>query len=435
MGKHIGNYEVVRQIGQGGMATVYLGRHPELHSKVAIKVLHHRHASSMSMVQRFRGEARVVNRIGHPGIVRIHDGGYQEDVGIYLVMEYLEGLPLNRRCEGKLPLSLQLATRYTLQAASALAACHREGVIHRDLKPANLFVVSDPDVPGGERLKVLDFGIAKMSGAISGMAHTQTGMLVGSPRYMAPEQCLDSRTVDQRADIYALGIIFYQLVTGEQPFKAETLGQLILMQQQTRPQAPSELNSAVGLELDEALLRALERDPDDRFQSMDQFREALCDAVFCSVYEEQQKTEVAVQPLGESDPPPRPLSSVDVLMPVATTDSTVPEPAPLFGVGEPAAESPAERSPAPLAIRIDGAQQAMHTALVRVTDDSIPPLYPDESSAELPAPEDFGPNLGTRIVADPSDRPQTHSAGGRALLLFAVGLVLITAITSLIMYI
>ncbi len=415
IGKRVGNFEVVRAIGRGGMATVYLGRHPDLNSNVAIKVLHRRHASSDSMVERFRGEARAVNKIGHPGIVRIHDGGFQEDVGIYLVMEHLEGKPLNVRCEGQLPLPTHVATRYTLQVASALAACHRAGIVHRDLKPANLFVVSDPDIPGGERIKVLDFGIAKISEAAGNMTRTKTGTLVGSPRYMAPEQCLDSREVDLRADIYSLSVICYQMVTGKPPLEAETLGQLILQQQKNRPRPPSEYNSAVGPQLDAVLLWALEPDPDKRLESMDQLRETLCDAVFCSSYEEEEKTEIAGRPS---------MTQINAsgLLPVATAESTVPDPAPPPGMAR-------RPSPAPVVFDLADGKIAVETALVRLTDDSIPPLYPPDERRERAASAS-ALELGGEVVAAPADRPDARDQGGGRRLYYLLGLGLLVSAVS-----
>jgi serine/threonine protein kinase len=276
VGQTVGNYRIVKNLGVGGMGAVYLGEHPEIGSKVAIKVLLPRFVSDPQVAKRFLDEARAVNRIEHHGIVRIHDCGRQEGLGVFLVMEYLEGQTLRERLEADGVLQPQVAVRLVGQTASALIASHAAGIVHRDLKPANIFVIADPDVAGGERIKILDFGIAKLLEEREPLdAGTKTGMVLGSPLFMSPEQCIDPKRVDARTDIYSLGAIAYHLLSGGYPFAAETLGQLILKQQHEKPTPLRSLNPAASAPLEQVIHRALETDLRARFQTMNEFRAAL----------------------------------------------------------------------------------------------------------------------------------------------------------------
>ena len=280
VGKTIGSYRIVKCLGKGGMGAVYFGEHPKIESKVAIKVLLPRFVSAQDIVRRFFDEARAVNRIGHPGIVRIHDCNKQEDVGVYLVMELLEGESLAERFGRVGRLGWEEVARLVQQCASALHASHKTGIIHRDLKPANIFVVPDPDMPGGERIKILDFGIAKLLEDNDPMdgSGTRTGMVIGSPMYMSPEQCIDSKSVDRRTDIYSLGAIAYRLMAGEFPYEADTLGRLILKQQKEKPAPLRSLGVEVPAGVAEVIHKALETEREDRYADMAEFQGALREA-------------------------------------------------------------------------------------------------------------------------------------------------------------
>jgi eukaryotic-like serine/threonine-protein kinase len=276
IGGTVGNFRILRRLGVGGMGAVYLAEHPQIQSKVAIKVLLPRFNTDEGIVKRFLDEARAVNRIGHQGIVRIHDCNKQDGVGLFLVMEYLEGETLKDRLKREKPLAWDIAVRFLQQAASALVASHDTKIIHRDLKPANIFLVPDADLPGGERVKILDFGIAKLVEDVEPMdGGTKTGMLLGSPLYMSPEQCIDAKSVDHRTDIYSLGAIGYLLITGEFPFQADTIGRLIIAHQTSKPRKPRELRPEVPEAVEAVLLCSLDVDPEKRFQTMKEFRDAL----------------------------------------------------------------------------------------------------------------------------------------------------------------
>jgi len=279
-GHKIGQYEVVQRIGRGSMGTVYLCDYPRIGAQVAIKVLHPRHFHSDWVVDRFLAEAKIVNQVGHPGIVRIYDCKVDPDLGPYLVMEYMKGETLKERYLENLPLKPEVVSRILLQVASALSATHRAGIIHRDLKPANLYICEDPDMPTGERVRLLDFGIAKlMNPDLGSHIKTMAGMLPGSPHFMAPEQMVDANLADARSDIYSLGVIAYQLLTGRYPHQADSIGRLIIMRQEEEPISPRTLNPEISPDLERVIMKALEKEPDCRYQTMDRFRTALCDAV------------------------------------------------------------------------------------------------------------------------------------------------------------
>jgi serine/threonine-protein kinase len=276
IGTTIGSYRVAEVLGVGGMGAVYLGEHPEIESRVAIKVLLPEFVSNEEIVKRFLDEARAVNRIGHNGIVRIHDAAFHDELGVYLVMEYLEGETLYQlhKREGKL--APERVARILLQAAGALAASHEKGIVHRDLKPANLYLVLEPELPGGLRVKVLDFGIAKLIEDRDPMSgRTETGAFLGSPMFMSPEQCLDSKDVDHRTDIYALGAMGYHALSGRYPFEAPSIGRLILMHQKEKPEPLPALNPDVPAPLAAVIGKALEADREQRYQTMTELREAL----------------------------------------------------------------------------------------------------------------------------------------------------------------
>ena len=246
------------------MGSVWLVEHAKLGRCAAIKVLHPEYSSRPEIVTRFFNEARAATAINDPGIVQIFDFGQHSDGSAYIVMELLDGEPLDRRLARFGALGLPEALRIMHQVASALGAAHARGIIHRDLKPENVFIVRDPAVDGGERAKILDFGIAKLVGDHAGVK-TQTHTMMGTPRYMSPEQCRGAGLVDQRADVYALGCMLFMLLVGRPPFDAEGVGEIIAMHLREAPPMPSSLCSGIPPEIDQLVLRCLEKDPARRF--------------------------------------------------------------------------------------------------------------------------------------------------------------------------
>jgi hypothetical protein len=263
-GAQVGAYRVLRRIGEGGMGAVWLAEHAMLGRRAAVKVLHSEYSNSSEIVTRFFNEARAATAIPDPGIVQIFDFGQHLDGSAYIVMELLDGEPLDRRLARYGALGLKDALRIMRQVASTLGAAHSGGIVHRDLKPENVFIVRDPEVPGGERAKVLDFGIAKLVGEHGGIK-TKTQAVMGTPTYMSPEQCRGAGQVDHRSDVYAMGCMLFALLTGRPPFDAEGVGEIIAMHLREPPPAPSSLRPGVSAAVDQLVLRCLAKDPAQRF--------------------------------------------------------------------------------------------------------------------------------------------------------------------------
>jgi eukaryotic-like serine/threonine-protein kinase len=278
IGTRINNYEVVQPIGEGGMGTVYLARHPFIGRKAAVKVLHEQLARDKALVARFVNEARAANAIRHPNIIDIIDVGMVPGTETpYLMMEFLEGENLAERLRKVGRLGVAEAVDVAQQTAAALAAAHGAGIIHRDLKPENLFLVPTVTLPGRTQVKVLDFGIAKLRGELSGNTpRTETGALMGTPPYMSPEQCRGiARDVDHRTDLYALGIILYEMLCGAPPFQGAGYGDILVMHLMQPPEPPRQKNPDIPEALEALILRALAKQPDNRFPTMTDLGSAL----------------------------------------------------------------------------------------------------------------------------------------------------------------
>ena len=248
------------------MGVVYLGKHTLIGREAAIKVLAPSVSGNETVIARFFNEAKTTTAIKHPGIVEVYDFGYARDGSAYLVMERLEGETLGSRLRREGKLTLDQAMSIARQVSGALYAAHKIGIVHRDLKPDNIYIVSDPDVPGGERAKILDFGIAKLRDKEGFSSFdTQEGTVMGAPTYMAPEQCAGAERVDHRADLYALGCILFEMLCGQPPFEGKTYGVLLAQQVRELPPVPSSIESSIKPPVDEVILKLLEKDPKDRF--------------------------------------------------------------------------------------------------------------------------------------------------------------------------
>jgi len=275
-GQTIGNYRILAKIGTGGMGAVYLAEHPQIGKRIALKVIHRELAGNREVVQRFFQEARAVNKIGNEHIVEIHDFGLTPEGDHYYIMEYLDGKTLAQVMTREKALDVRRSRHLGALLARALAAAHASSVIHRDLKPDNIMLMNrlgDPDF-----VKVLDFGLAKMFAASDASAvQTAIGVLLGTPQYMSPEACESKRDIDHRTDIYALGVLLFQMMTGVLPFDGETMGEILVKQVTALPPAPRGLNPAIPPSVEQILLRCLAKPVDARFATMLALRDALLD--------------------------------------------------------------------------------------------------------------------------------------------------------------
>ncbi len=266
-----GRYEIEKVLGEGGMGLVYKARHVTLGKPLAIKVLKAEVSKDQEIVQRFRQEAQSATAIGNHHIIDISDFGVLSDGSTYFVMEYLDGIALTRAIEPGKPLKASRTIHIAKQLCRALGAAHEVGIVHRDLKPDNIYLISR----GGDRdfVKVLDFGIAKVGGQKSKL--TQVGQVFGTPHYMSPEQCAGT-AVDRRTDIYALGVIMYEMASSRVPFDADNLMGILTKHLYEEPVKPHELPPPVDVPpaLEAVIMKCLAKKPDARYQTM---QEVLAD--------------------------------------------------------------------------------------------------------------------------------------------------------------
>jgi serine/threonine protein kinase len=261
-GQMLGPYRIINQIGQGGMANVYKAYQASMDRHVAVKVLPSQLAESKEFVKRFQQEARIIARLEHPHILPVFDYGEGDGVA-YFVMRYLEAGTLKDRMQAGRPLPLHEIDRIFTQLTDALSYAHGHGVVHRDLKPANALVDSQGN------LFLTDFGIAKLLESASPRL-TQTDAIMGTPAYISPEQA-QARPVDQRSDIYSLGIILYEMVTGRVPFVADTPLAIILKHVSDPLPLPSLIKKDISTAIERVILKALAKDPQDRFETAAEF--------------------------------------------------------------------------------------------------------------------------------------------------------------------
>jgi serine/threonine protein kinase len=269
-------YEILGRLGIGGMGVVYRGRHLTFNEVCAIKIVNDAIAGDANFLQRFQTEAVVTRKLRHPNAVRVDDFDYTDDGRPFIVMELVEGKNIGEILHAEGPLRVSRAVRVATQAARALGVAHKLGIVHRDIKPGNIILATDEQ--GQETAKVLDFGIAKLLEAAGdakpGM--TMTGMMVGTPLYMSPEQFMGKKAgddIDGRTDIYSLGVVLYQMVTARLPFEGDTIYSLMMQHMEGNPRPPHELVPELNIpeSLSRVILKAIDKSRDKRFQTAEEF--------------------------------------------------------------------------------------------------------------------------------------------------------------------
>jgi serine/threonine-protein kinase len=273
-GARLGKYVIVRLLGAGGMGSVYEATHSEIGKRVAVKILSPSIAAVPGARTRFLREAQLTTRVRHPHIVDVTDMG-TDDGRAYLVMEFLSGEDLGSCLDRRGTLPPEELVDVMLPVCAAVGAAHQAGITHRDLKPQNIFLVAE-----GRRVhpKVLDFGISKGHRPGDGVGSgtlTATGVVIGTPYYLAPEQIVDSRAAGPASDQYALGVILYECLTGERPFRADSMFIVFQKIVEGHPRPPRELAPSIPLGLEDVVLRAMLREPRERFESVEAFGRAL----------------------------------------------------------------------------------------------------------------------------------------------------------------
>jgi serine/threonine protein kinase len=360
---------VLEKIGVGGMATVYKARHLTFNELRALKIVSSKLTDDPLFLKRFKTEAIVTRKLKHHNAVRVEDFDETEDGRPFIVMEYVEGKNLRHVVHEAKRLPVERALEIARQTAAALSAAHQLGITHRDIKPDNILLVQLPD--GSEQVKVLDFGIAKLKeGSIEhtgSYTPTQTGMVMGTPQYISPEQALgrSGEEIDGRADIYSLGVVLYEMLCGELPFRSDTPIGLLMHHISTLPTPPHALNPELPPAISQMLLKCLEKDRDNRYQSADEFIEALSRPELTATTEAFGSNTMAGAP---NNPAPVPAKT-----PIATAPLTPP---PLARV---AVSTPAAAAAKPAAV-------------------ATPPGVPTPATAPLPTPAPPTPVMTTPIA-------------------------------------
>ena len=378
LGTMVGPYRVAHLVGSGGMGRVYKGVNPTIRSRVAIKVLSHECSQRPDLIERFFAEARAVNLIRNESIVNVLDLSKLSDGRPYIVMEYLDGSPLGRVIAQRGRLPSGSLSRLIEEVLSALGAAHDKGVIHRDIKPDNIFVTLQG------RAKILDFGIAKLADEDrQGLGPTRAGSLLGTPHYMSPEQA-QSRPVDARADLYAIGVILYEATTGRKPFTGTSVYEILRGHIELSPVRPLQLVPELAPALEHVILRALAKDPAQRWQSARELSTALSGA--CQYLAPSEWDALTSRPRNESVGPPTP--------------STTP-------VGPPMSGRRRSMGVVAAAILLSGAITAGIMLAVTSGRDSTPGPAARENrvAAEAPLAEPAAGTAPPTVAAEPGSRP------------------------------
>jgi len=323
-----GQFEIREICGRGSMGTVYRAWQTTMEREVAVKVLRPDLLQDSKVIKRFHREAKALARLSHPNIVVVHMVGNTGDGAPFLVMEYIKGEDLNAVCEAEGALPMVRGIHIARQIVSALSEAHGQNVVHRDLKPENIILCHKSQTP--DYAKVLDFGIAKILHGNNESHLTQTGAIFGTPHYLSPEQAAGS-DLDHRCDLYALGVILFRMLAGRLPFVGESGMGVLVQHIREQPPHPRELNPALPKSMDDLILKALQKDPADRFQSAEEMTGALE-----AVVKRLQTGSISLLPLPEADDTPAAVEEASAGRP--GTAETVAAP-PTDGVDAPGEES------------------------------------------------------------------------------------------------
>ena len=310
IGTVLGGYRLVKKIGQGGMGEVYLAEHTRIVRRAAVKLLRRTLSAEPELVQRFFAEARAASMIRHPGIVEVLDCDVHTDGTAFIVMEYLEGGSLREhlRRRGTLVGNCSDLATVGAQIANAMAAAHAHGIIHRDLKPDNVLLTAGATQQRAPRVKLLDFGIAKLLSTEASPTETRTGTVLGTPRYMSPEQCRGQRDLGPASDIYSLGCMLFEMACGRSPFTQDSVAELMAAHLEKQPPIPSHVEPRVPAALDALVLQMLSKDPAQRPTQMGEVETRLndigraFDASAPTVPDAAQKTELSAHGPGQLAP-------------------------------------------------------------------------------------------------------------------------------------
>jgi eukaryotic-like serine/threonine-protein kinase len=401
-----GKYRLLQVLGRGGMGTVYEARHEVIGRRVAIKFMHAELAARPEIMARFRREAQAAGALENENIAAVTDFGVAEDGAPYIVMEFLPGEDLSRLLTRLGPLPVPRAIYALIQACRGLEAAHAHGIIHRDLKPENLLVTKRGD--GSDLIKVLDFGIAKLRFEGDTGSSTRTGMTLGTPFYMPPEQARGQKDIDHRADIYALGVILYEILAGRKPHDGDGYN-AIMYQILTQPPARLEtLRAGLPPGLADVVHKAMAFEPGDRFQHVTELSSALAQFADRAITPLASGERAAFAPTSFQTPPAvHPTARIPAVTPNTSAASETPAPPKssraavllVFGVVSLLAAGGAalllRKSPAsePAAHSAEAAKNAPQEATVTASATPLvtPSPAPSASPAEVPAPQPSAP--------------------------------------------
>lgn len=408
---HLGRYEIIGELGQGAMGIVYKARDPLIERMVAIKTI------NLGLAQeekneyeaRFYQEAKAAGRLSHPNIVTIYDVGKSGDIA-YIAMEFLEGRELRDILDDGRNLPVDQVLDLVAQVARGLAYAHEKGVVHRDVKPANIMVVRD------DHVKITDFGIARMA---TSAVRTQAGMVLGSPKYMSPEQVI-GKTIDQRSDVFSLGVMLYEMLAGQAPFIGENINAIMYQTLNAVPPAPSTLNPAVPEMLDFIVAKALAKAVDDRYQNASEF---------------------AIDLRACRDNMPRSRDRVGVVSPPHEASTMMPNAIPAIGLREAAADESKPVATMGLSASFDST-----AATVRLAALTGFPEEAEEVARSLQGAITDTVKLNTPLMADPNsaaqplpapmqqDKTEIKNSWSGNLLMFIIVLLVLAGVVSLLVF-